>query len=237
MTNMNKSRWENMIDYKQKQSGMNIQVNSLNKSFIINKKNKHIISNFSHEFKSGELYVVKGSSGCGKSTLLSMLALIQNGDSGEILHNDKRVDNISFSKKSEILRKHIGIVFQDSNLLNGMNVMDNIILVSVCEKLLSKEEAFKKARKILAMLKLEDREKSYPMELSGGERQRIGIARAMLVDPEILICDEPVSSLDEENVNIIVDFLSEYCHTENKVVIVSCHSSQFDDLASEIIFL
>lgn len=208
---------------------------SLKKIYKINGKKMDVVDDFSYEFKSGRLYVIKGSSGCGKSTLLSMISLLQKCDGGEVTITGRRVDNLREKDKQKILLNDIGIVFQDSNLLNGLNIYDNIILPSAIEKSKSKQDIAERAEELLNMLNIKHIKESYPMQVSGGEKQRAGIARAIMNDPDILICDEPISSLDEENANTIISFLSDYCHKENKIVIVTCHSSLFDDAADEII--
>lgn len=214
---------------------MIVEVKNIKKSFIVNKKTLSVIDGFSHKFESGKLYVLKGSSGCGKSTLLSILSLLQSCDDGSIYYDDNRVDNLSLEKKNKILRDSIGIVFQDSNLLSGLNIYDNIVLVSMCEKVDTNENIRLRAEKLIDILQIKNIINSFPAEVSGGERQRAGIARAIMNNPQLLVCDEPISSLDEENANKIISFLNDYCHKENKVVIVSCHSSQFDKIADEII--
>lgn len=205
------------------------------KSYKIHGSKVDVIDHFSFTFESGNLYIIKGSSGSGKSTLLSLLALIQKCDCGQIYLSDHRVDNLDEHEKQKILLDKIGIVFQDSNLLNGLSNYDNIILALTCEKRYPTEEILKRANKIIALLGIEQIRDSFPMQSSGGERQRAGIARAIINDPDILFCDEPISSLDESNANIIIRFLADYCHSENKIVIVSCHSSAFDSVADKII--
>lgn len=207
------------------------------KSYKIHGSNVDVIDHFSFTFESGNLYIIKGSSGSGKSTLLSLLALIQKCDSGLIYLLEKRVDNLDEHEKQKILLDRIGIVFQDSNLLNGLSNYDNIILASTCEKRHPLGEIIERANTIIALLGIEQIRDSFPMQSSGGERQRTGIARAIMNDPDILFCDEPISSLDETNANIIIRFLADYCHNENKIVIVSCHSSAFDSVADKIIRL
>lgn len=207
----------------------------LKKTFYVKGNTVNVVNSFTHEFSSGKLYVIKGSSGCGKSTLLSMISLLQNCDSGEIIIGDKRVDDLSESEKQKLLLNNIGIVFQDSNLLNGLNICNNIVLPSMLEKKENKNSIKKRAMSLLSMLNIKHISCSFPPQVSGGEKQRAGIARAIMNDPDILICDEPISSLDEENSKIIIRILSDYCHKENKIVIVTCHSSAFDEDADEII--
>lgn len=214
---------------------MLVEARNIRKTFRTYGKDRVIINDFSKNFERGKMYVFKGGSGCGKSTLLSILSLIQKSDGGEILFNGQRVDSLSSIKKSEIIRKHIGIVFQDSNLLSGLTLLDNIVLVSLCERTANKSYVYERAKALMEDFKIDKLAYSYPTIVSGGERQRAGIIRAILNDPDILICDEPISSLDEENANIIIRFLDEYCHNHNKLVILSCHNKDFDDVADQVI--
>lgn len=212
-----------------------IKAVNINKSFKTNGEMRKIISNFNHTFESGKFYLLKGSSGNGKTTLLSLLSLLQEIDSGEIYYDGKRVDNLSSSKKTSIIKNMVGIVFQDSNLLSGLNVYDNITIVPITQRTIDKTIVKSKALEILRMLQLEDKETSSVTTLSGGEKQRVGIARAIINSPKILICDEPIASLDDNNASIIVDFLIDYCKKYNKIVIVSSHSNHFDLIADEIL--
>ena len=220
-----------------KNKNYTLECHDLCKTFNINHKMVGVVDHFSYSFRSGNLYVLKGSSGSGKSTLLSLLSLIQECDSGEVFLSEQRVENLNEREKQKLLLDRIGIVFQDSNLLTGLTVYDNIVLASVCEKSMPPEQITDRANENLALLGIEEIRDSYPMQISGGERQRAGIARAIMNNPDVLFCDEPISSLDEENAEIIIRFLTEYCHSQNKIVIVSCHSAAFDDQADEIIHL
>ena len=214
---------------------MNIIVKKLNKAYKKNNKRIVVLNDFNYSFQSGGLYLLKGESGTGKTTLLTLLALLQKEDSGEIFFGKKLVNKLSNEKKCRLRRDEIGIVFQDYNLLDGLTVTDNVILTEVCEKKVSKNEAIKKAEEIFELLNMTHRRHHYPFELSGGEQQRIGIARAIIKNPSILICDEPVSDLDDENSKRIVKFLDEYCHKNGKLVIVTSHNEYFDSCSDEII--
>lgn len=214
---------------------MNLTVKNLSKKYVKKRREVLILDNFNYEFHCGNLYVIKADSGKGKTTLLTLLALMQSEDSGEIYFDHKLVSNLGNEEKCKLRRDHIGIVFQDYNLLNGLSVLDNITCIDICEKKQNKEELNERAMKLLQMLNLQHRVNHYPFELSGGEQQRVGIARAIIKNPSILICDEPVSNLDKENSKNIVKFISDYCHNENKLVIVTSHNEYFDEVADKVI--
>ncbi|QUH30866.1 ATP-binding cassette domain-containing protein [Vallitalea guaymasensis] len=214
-----------------------IKVEHLSKQFVKKKRRINVINDFNYEFQSGKLYLIKGESGKGKTTLLTLLAFLQKEDGGKIIFNDIIVSNLKQEEKCNLRRKEIGIVFQDYNLFDNLTVMDNVVIVDVLKNKINKEEIYNKAKDIIGILGLEDRINHYPYELSGGEQQRVGIARAILKNPSILICDEPVSNLDKDNAVNIVEFIDGYCHNKNKIVIVASHDDYFDDCADYVINL
>lgn len=216
---------------------MFLKAENISKSYRTEKESHLIINHFSFDFKEGRIYLIKGSSGKGKTTLLSLIALLDDIDSGNIFYDNKEISNISVEDKCEMRRKDIGIVFQDYGLLQELSVLENVILVDVITKNINRTDAVKRAEQILKMLQISEKRDCYPNELSGGQQQRVGIARALLKNPKIFVLDEPTSSLDEENTNIIVSFIEKYCHDNNKLAIISTHLDSFDKIADEIIEL
>ena len=216
---------------------MIVKTEDISKSYKKDKMTLHVIKNFSYEFKDKNIYLLKGVSGKGKTTLLSIIALLDSPDSGSLYYDDVLVSDLKPEQKCKFRRGDIGIVFQEYNLLQGLTVMDNTILVDVCTNNFNKEEAKSRALEVFRMLKIEDKKDNYPYELSGGEQQRVGIARAILKNPSICIFDEPISNLDDENINIIVSFINDYCHRQDKMAIIATHSEHFDEIADYIIQL
>ncbi len=214
---------------------MTIKVERVCKSYVKSNRKLEVLKNFSYDFSSGKLYLVQGDSGSGKSTLLGLLALLHEVDSGSIYYDELLVSAMNETEKCNVRKNSLGLVFQDHNLLGRLTVLDNIILADVCAKTLSKEDATHRALEAMDMLKITDKKDAYPRELSGGEQQRVGIARAIIKNPDICIFDEPVSNLDNTNAQIITNFIDEYCHINKRIGIVSCHSSQFDQCSDEII--
>ena len=214
---------------------MEVTLKNVGKKYIKQKRSVNVLENFSYKFKSGNLYVLKGESGTGKTTLLSLIALLQDLSEGEIFFNNDLVSKYSTRKKNNLRRDYLSIVFQDYNLFNKLSVTENVILMQVCENKIPKKKATKLADDILSRLGIAHRKTHYPYELSGGEQQRVGIARAIINNPEILICDEPISNLDAKNSEEIVEFINEYCHVSKKIVIVANHGTQFDKYADSII--
>ena len=162
-----------------------ISFKNINKSFGNNK----VINNFNVEINSGEFIVLVGPSGCGKSTLLRMISGLETIDKGEILLNDKLINNLIPSKRE------IAMVFQSYALYPHMNVYENMSFGLKMENQ-NKKEIDIKVIDAAKMLKIDDLLKRKPKELSGGQRQRVAIGRAITRNPKIFLFDEPLSNLD-----------------------------------------
>ena len=178
-----------------------------------------------------EIVVLIGSSGGGKTTLLRTLNLLNEPASGDILFNGISIVN------SKILRTKIGMVFQNFNLFNNLNVLDNLILAPVKLKFLTKDEAKKKALKLLKEMNLEGYENKKISSLSGGQKQRVAIARTLMVDPEIILFDEPTSALDPEMVGEVLNTIKGLKNRGITMVIVTHEMNFAKDIADKILFI
>lgn len=164
-----------------------LELRNINKGF----GDKKILSNFNVTIREKEILAIVGPSGGGKTTLLRMLAGLETIDSGEIYYNGNLVPLDELEK-----RPLLGFVFQDFQLFPHLSVLDNLTLSPVKMMGMTKDEAEKKARKLLLRLGLAEHVDVYPYSLSGGQKQRVALARAMMIDPEIIGYDEPTSALD-----------------------------------------
>ena len=212
-----------------------IQVKNL--EVVFNKKGKTIkaVDNISLEVEKGEVVALIGTSGSGKSTLLRCLNMLQRPTSGSIIFkgvnlNDKSID-------VNIHRQKMGMVFQHFNLFNNMNVLDNMTIAPM--KLLgkSKKEADEKAFELLKKVGLEDRASAYPSELSGGQKQRIAIARALAMEPEIMLFDEPTSALDPEMVKEVLDVIKGLVKDDFTIVVVTHEMGFAKQVSDRTIFM
>ena len=169
-----------------------ITIKNLSKSF----GDLNVLKNIDLEIAKGEIMVIVGPSGSGKSTLLRCMNLLEIPTGGEIIFEGKNL----VDKKTNIdeVRQNIGMVFQNFNLFPHKTILDNITLAPIKLKKMTKEEAEKKAEILLSRVGLLDKKDSYPSQLSGGQKQRIAIARALAMEPDMMLFDEPTSALDPE---------------------------------------
>ncbi|WP_066506495.1 amino acid ABC transporter ATP-binding protein [Abyssisolibacter fermentans] len=207
-----------------------IVVNKLNKKFGEN----HVLKDVYQNIKKGEVVVVIGPSGSGKSTFLRCLNLLEEPTSGEIIFEGNKIEN---NDKINITRQKMGMVFQQFNLFPHMTVLENITIAPIKVKGEDKALAEKKARSLLKRVGLSEKASSYPKQLSGGQKQRIAIARALAMEPDVLLFDEPTSALDPEMVGEVLDVMKELA-SEGMTMIVVTHEMGFaKEVGSRVIFM
>lgn len=203
-----------------------LEVKKINKKY----KNKIILRDVSFKIEKGEVISIIGKSGEGKSTLIKCLNGLELIDNGEII-----LDNVDISKmKKSILRQRIGIVFQDYNLFDNLNIIDNLIIGLIKIKKFNTKVAIDKAREMLKELELSSYEKFFPEQLSGGQRQRIAIGRSLLMKPEILLLDEPTSALDEELKKSVIDLIFKIAKEDMTLIIVSHEINMVKKISDKI---
>ncbi|WP_438448355.1 amino acid ABC transporter ATP-binding protein [Gorillibacterium sp. sgz5001074] len=208
-----------------------IKVNQLQKSFGKN----HVLKDVNIHIEKGEVVVVIGPSGSGKSTFLRCLNLLEMPSGGEIVFEGINITD----RKTDInkLRQKMGMVFQQFNLFPHLSVLNNITLAPRKLKKLSKEEAEKIAMDLLRIVGLEDKAHSFPPQLSGGQKQRIAIARALAMQPDVMLFDEPTSALDPEMVGEVLDVMKRLA-AEGMTMVVVTHEMGFArEVGSRLIFM
>lgn len=211
---------------------MMIRLDHVNKKYKKDGRELHIIKDFSRDFHSGNMYLLKGSSGSGKTTMLSLIGLLDTPTTGTIRFDDTVVSKCSETKRNEIRRNDIGFVYQEYNLFDRLTIEENIAVAYMDSSI---PDLNAKIKDVLGKVKLTERKGHYPFELSGGEKQRVAIARALLKEPKVLICDEPISNLDEANAKILIDLLCEIRKKNDCMIFISCHTSHFDEYVDEIL--
>jgi ABC-type polar amino acid transport system ATPase subunit len=208
-----------------------IHINNLHKSFGRN----DVLKGVNEHIKKGEVVVVIGPSGSGKSTFLRCLNLLEEPSEGVINFEGEDITN----KNTDInkIREKMGMVFQQFNLFPHKTVLDNITLSPIKVKGIKKEEAEEKACKLLEKVGLKEKAQAYPSSLSGGQKQRIAIARALAMEPEVMLFDEPTSALDPEMVGEVLAVMKELA-SEGMTMIVVTHEMGFArEVGDRILFM
>ena len=208
-----------------------IEIRNLHKSF----GGLEVLKGIDLEIKKGEIVTIVGPSGSGKSTVLRCMNLLEVPTTGQIIFEGTDITD----KKVNIdeVRQRIGMVFQNFNLFPNMTVLDNITLAPMRLKKLSKEEANKKAEGLLDRVGLLDKKDSYPSQLSGGQKQRIAIARALAMEPDMMLFDEPTSALDPEMVKEVLDVIKELAKEGMTMVVVTHEMGFAREVASRVLFI
>ena len=191
---------------------------------------RNVLDNINLTIGEGQLVSLLGPSGCGKSTTLKLIAGLINPDGGDILFNNNSILNIRTEKRDAV------IVFQDYLLFPHMNVYDNIDfgLKMRKEKKYTRKE---KVNKIIELVKLNGYEKKYPSELSGGQKQRVAIARSLVINPSIILADEPTGALDSATGRLVMDLFHKIHEEEGKTIILITHNNELADETQRIITL
>ena len=208
-----------------------VEIKKLNKKF----GNHEVLKDISTTIKKGEVVVIIGPSGSGKSTFLRCLNLLEEPTSGSILFEGKDITD----KKNDLyqMREKMGMVFQSFNLFPNMTVLDNIILSPTKVKKQSKEEATEIAEKLLKQVGLLDKKEAYPQSLSGGQQQRIAIARALAMQPQVMLFDEPTSALDPEMVGEVLAVMKQLAQEGMTMAIVTHEMGFAKEVGDRILFI
>ncbi len=208
-----------------------IKGENLQKSFEDNK----VLDGISTEIRQGEVVAVIGPSGSGKSTFLRSLNRLEIPTGGKIYFEG--VDITAPETDIDHVRQKIGMVFQQFNLFPHKTVKENILLAPVTLKLMTPEEAEKKAMELLTRVGLPDKADAYPGSLSGGQKQRIAIARALAMNPDVMLFDEPTSALDPEMVGEVLEIMKELAESGMTMVVVTHEMGFAREVATRVVFI
>jgi len=208
-----------------------IEVKDLCKSF----GNVNVLNGISTEIAQGEVVAIIGPSGCGKSTFLRSLNLLEEPTSGTILFEGTDITDKSVDINK--MRQKIGMVFQQFNLFPNYTIQNNITLAPVKLGLMTQQEAEKKAKELLERVGLPERANDYPSQLSGGQKQRIAIARALAMNPDVMLFDEPTSALDPEMVGEVLELMRELARDGMTMVVVTHEMGFAREVANRVLFI
>lgn len=212
-----------------------IKTCDLTRTFVTEEMETTALRNISLEIEKGEFVAIMGPSGCGKSTLLNLLGLIDRPSSGEYAFLGTPTEKLSENRMTRIRRGNMGFIFQNYNLVEELNILENVELPLVFTGMKRKERRLW-VQEILDRLKISHRALHYPRQLSGGQQQRVAFARAIVNRPKLLLADEPTGNLDSKNGIVIMNLLTEHNRAGGTIVMVT-HSMKDASYAHRIVKL
>jgi L-cystine transport system ATP-binding protein len=211
-----------------------IQLKGVRKSFGKNE----VLKGVDLSVKKGEVVVVLGPSGSGKTTLLRCINFLEAADEGELTIADTKI-SFKHATSKEILnvRRQTAMVFQNYNLFSNMTALENVMEGLVTARNVPAQQAKEIAQRALDKVGLKDKYDSFPLQLSGGQQQRVGIARAVALNPEVILFDEPTSALDPELVGEVLAVMQKVAQDGITMVVVTHEMSFANDIANHIVFM
>lgn len=194
------------------------------------------IDNINLKVNKGDFLGIMGSSGAGKTTLLNILSTIDVPTSGQILFEDKNIENMSNKDLSMFRRYNVGFIFQDFNLIDSMSIEDNIALPLALSNV-DVKKIKSKTKELSKFLGIENQLKKYPYELSGGQKQRVAVARALISDPTVVFADEPTGALDSKSSQELLQCLMKMNKELNTTIIMVTHDAFAASYCEKILFI
>ncbi len=196
------------------------ELKNVSKTYKVGEQEIVALQATNFQLNKGELTLIIGPSGSGKTTLLSLLGCVIYPTSGDLYVTEKYVNTLNAKQLADLRLRNIGFVFQQFNLLSPLSAEDNIAMPL---KMLgmSSSEIKKRVAAALELVKMTDRRKNLPRQMSGGQQQRIAIARALVTDPQLILCDEPTASLDKDSLDIVMNELRNLAKQGKSVAVVT----------------
>lgn len=200
-----------------------IKLQNVNKTYFLGEDEVKAVDNASLEIRKGEYVSILGSSGSGKSTLMHIVGLLDQPTSGHVFIEGKDVSKLKDDHLSNLRNTFVGFVFQQFNLINKLTVLENVVLPSVYFKSKLKYDPVKKAKDLLTKFGMAERLDFRPNKISGGQQQRVAIARSLIMDPKLILADEPTGNLDSKTGDEILDILEKLNKETGVTVVLVTH--------------
>jgi putative ABC transport system ATP-binding protein len=213
-----------------------VEVRGIHKTFRRGSERIDVLQGLDLDVARGEFLALMGPSGSGKSTLLNLIGGLDRPSSGTVSVSGVRISELPDAKLTAWRARHVGFVFQMYNLLPALTAERNVELPLLLTKL-SRARRRQQVATALSLVGLSDRTKHYPRQLSGGQEQRVGIARAIVTDPTLLLCDEPTGDLDRRSGDEVLDLLSALNREHGKTVIMVTHDPHAAERATRTLHL
>ncbi len=217
-------------------NGNLLQVHDVHKVYTRGSEQINVLQDLTLEVPAGDFLALMGPSGSGKSTLLNLIGGLDRPSRGTVEVGGERIDNASGRKLAKWRSRHIGFVFQFYNLLPVLTAQRNVEVPMLLTRL-SRKERKQHVATALEVVGLADRARHYPRQLSGGQEQRVGIARAIVSDPTLLLCDEPTGDLDRKSGDEILDLLQALNEEHGKTILMVTHDPQAAARAKRTVYL
>ncbi len=217
-------------------NGLVVQARGIDKVFKRGSEKIHVLGGLDLTVPTGEFLALMGPSGSGKSTLLNLIGGLDRPTKGTVEVAGQRIDNLSDRRLAAWRARHVGLVFQFYNLLPVLSAERNVELPLLLTKL-SKKQRRQHVATALSVVGLKDRSRHYPRQLSGGEQQRVGVARAIVTDPTLLLCDEPTGDLDRKSSDGILDLLESLNRQQGKTIVMVTHDPHAAARATRVLYL
>jgi len=205
-----------------------IEVKNIQKSFA----DLHVLKGINLHVNKGEIVAIIGKSGAGKTTLLQIIGTLDKPDQGQVIINGIDVFSLKDKELAQFRNHHIGFIFQFHQLLPEFTALENVMIPAM---IAGEKDAQPRAEKLLSDLGLSDRMSHKPNELSGGEKQRVAVARAMMMEPDVFLADEPSGSLDETNKKELHKLLLQLRDKYNQTIIIVTHDKELASICDRVI--
>jgi len=212
-----------------------ITLNNICKTFTTEDVETTALNNITLQIDTGEFVAIMGPSGCGKSTLLNTLGMLDSPTSGEYIFNDKDIAGFSEKALAEIRKHNLGFIFQSFNLIDELTVYENVELPLLYQKIDASERKIR-VQAVLNRMNIGHRTNHLPQQLSGGQQQRVAVARALVIEPRLILADEPTGNLDSNNGEEVMNMLTEL-NQQGTTIIMVTHSEEHAAYANRSIRL
>jgi len=213
-----------------------VEVRGVHKYFTRGSEKIDVLSGLDLDVGRGEFLALMGPSGSGKSTLLNLIGGLDRPSAGSVAVGGQRIDGLSDARLAAWRARHVGFVFQMYNLLPALTAERNVELPLLLAPL-GRSRRRQQVATALALVGLADRAKHYPRQLSGGQEQRVGIARAIVTDPTLLLCDEPTGDLDRKSGDEVLDLLQALHRDQGKTIVMVTHDPHAAERAGRVLHL
>ena len=213
-----------------------VQCSGVRKRFASPEGEKEILRGVTFNLNAGQLVMVEGPSGCGKTTLMSIIGGLLAADEGSCVVLGRDLSTMSPNELAQFRAAHIGFIFQQFYLLPFLSVQENVAMPLIIRRY-DRRVALDRARHYLAAVGMAPHARQYPHALSGGQQQRVAIARALVHSPDLIICDEPTSSLDSESAQLVIKQIALLARADGRAVVIVTHDKRLLEYGDVVVSL